>query len=318
MLSSSAQVNITRSLSLVIIAATVLVLLHKARISADGLWTQTFLNSLHVFVFAVVVLLLFAATKAIPNLNTTHRALIAMLAAFILGVVSEAAQLSGPRDASLEDLLSNWLGAAGALLIGVAMISKASANTGSRFLLLLAGTAILVFALFPLLKVSAAYAERNIQEPVLVSFDSYFAKTFVRSQHSTLTLVKSPSGDEVVGRVSLTDGNWPGLIIHDVWPDWSPYSELVIDLFLETEEPLQIHFRVHDQQHQVGEQPYSDRFNVSRELRPGRHTLRIPLETIKHAPAGRQMDLSDIAGIVIFCSKKDYGREFGLISIKLQ
>ena len=216
----------SRSFSLVIFAATILVLLHKARISADGLWTQTFLNSLHVVVFAVVALLLFAATKAIPNASITRRALIALLAAFVLGIISEAAQLSGPRDASLEDLVSNWLGAAGALLIGVGVMSKASANTRSRFPLLLAGTTVLIFALFPLLKVSAAYAERNIQEPVLVSFDSYFAKTFVRPQHSTLTIVRSTSGDEVVGRVSLTEGAWPGLIIHDVWPDWSPYSEL--------------------------------------------------------------------------------------------
>jgi len=307
-----------RSLTLVIIAAAGLVLLHKAKISAEGLWALTFLNSLHVFVFAVVVLLLFAATRAIPGSSTTHRALIALLAAFVLGIASEAAQLSGPRDASLEDLVSNWLGAAGALLIGVAMISKASVNTRSRIPLLLAGATILVFALFPLLRVSAAYAERNIQKPVLVSFDSFFTKTFVRPQHSTLTLVKSTSGDEVIGHVTLEGGAWPGLIIHDIWPDWSSYSELVIDLFLETEKPLQIHFRVHDQQHQVGEQPYSDRFNMTRELRSGRHTLRIPLETIKNAPADRQTDLSNIAGIVIFCSRKEVGREFELISIKLQ
>jgi hypothetical protein len=308
----------SRSFSLVIFAATILVLLHKARIPADGLWTQTFLNSLHVVVFAVVALLLFAATKAIPNASITRRALVALLGAFILGIISEAAQLSGPRDASLEDLVSNWLGAAGALLIGVGIMSKASANTRLLFPLLLAGTMVLIFALFPLLKVSAAYAERQYQKPTLVSFDAFFTKTFVRPQHSTLTLVKSTSGDEVVGRVTLTDGAWPGLIIHDIWPDWSNYSELVVDLVLDGEAPLEVHFRVHDRQHQVGEQPYNDRFNLTRELRSGRQTLRIPLETIRNAPQGREMDLSQVVGMVLFCSAGQVGREFQVVGIWLE
>jgi hypothetical protein len=318
MSSTSVAMNIMRSLPLIVVAVAVLVLLHIAKVPAEGLWLQSFLNSLHVFVFAVVVLLLFAATKAIPNLSITRRATITLIATFALGIVSEAAQISGPRDASLEDLFSNWLGASGTLLVAIAFLPKTLANNKSRLSVSLAGLAILAFALFPLLKVSAAYAEQYIQKPVLVSFDSLLPRTFVRPQHSTLTIVKLPSGNEVVGRVSLTDGAWPGLIIHDIWPDWSPYSELVVDLHLDAEAPLEIHFRVHDKQHQVGEQPYNDRFNLTRELQPGRQTLRIPLEQIRIAPRDREMDLSQIAGMVLFCSTGQAGRDFQLVEIRLE
>ncbi len=307
-----------RSLLLFVAAIAILILLHVAKAPAEGLWQQSFLNSLHVFVFAVVAVLLFAATKVLANLSIARRALATLVAAFLLGLVSEAAQISGPRDASLEDLFSDWFGATGALLVAIALMPTLRAKRRSRLLMSFSGLAILTFALFPLLKISAAYAERHIQKPVLVSFDSFFSRTFVRPQHSTLAIIESPSGDGNIGRITLTDGAWPGLIFHDIWPDWRPYSELVIDLQLGTQAPSEIHFRVHDQLHQVGEQPYSDRFNLTRELQPGPHTLRIPLETIRHAPTGRQMDLSKIHGIVIFCSAKDAGRKFDLINIRLE
>lgn len=314
---ATATANILRILSLFLIATAILVLLHIAKVPAEGLLMRSFLDSSHVLVFAIVVLLLFSASKAIPNLTTTRRAAITLVVTLLLGIVSEAAQIPGPRDASLQDLLSNWFGAAGALLIAVAFVPKSSAHRKSRIFFSLAGLAVLVLSIFPLLKVSAAFAERVVQRPTLLTFDSYFARTFVRPQNSTLAIIESPSGGETVGWVSLNEGAWPGLVIHDIWPDWRNHSELVVDLLLDTDSPSQINFRVHDRKHQAGEQPHNDRFNVSFTLPPGRHTVRIPLETLKHAPMGRQMDLANIAGIAIYCSKKEAGKKFGLISIRL-
>ena len=44
---------------------------------------------------------------------------------------------------------------------------------------------------------------KELSKTGLLSFDSFLAKTFVRTQHSTLTIVRSTYGDGVVGRASL-------------------------------------------------------------------------------------------------------------------
>ena len=116
----------------------------------------------------------------------------------------------------------------------------------------------------------------------------------------------------------MNDGPWPGLIIHDIRPDWRDFSTLVIELGLEELRPLDINIRVHDQQHRNGEQPYRDRFNRTFELTKGADTIRIPLAEIRDAPQGRPMDLGQIDGIVIFCHARDSGREFRIGEIRLE
>ena len=81
---------------------------------------------------------------------------------------------------------------------------------------------------------------------------------------------------------------------------------------------MEVSIRVHDEAHRVGEQPHHDRFNIRHEIAPGEQTTRIPLQTIKHAPQGREMDLSKIDGIVVFTSAEYAGRSFDLISLRLE
>lgn len=306
------------ALWLLAIGAGLLLSLHFFHPLAGGLWHRTFFNSLHVLVFSFIALALFAATNVFTGKGFTHNAIIAGSTAIALGLVSEAAQIPGPRDASIEDIIADASGAIGGLLIALASNSAAFASWKARSGFYLAGTAILLAALIPLISVSAAYIERSHEYPVLVSFDSNFARTFVRIQNATLTIVARPTASRKVGQVSLHDGAWPGLIIHDIWPDWRNYSFLIIHLALAEEEPLDINIRVHDRWHKLGDQPYSDRFNMTLAMQPGQHRLRIPLEKIRSAPQERQMDLSKIDGIVLFCSPKDAGRQFELLEIRLE
>ena len=55
--------------------------------------------------------------------------------------------------------------------------------------------------------------------------------------------------------------------------------------------------RIDDQQHN---QAYSDRFNRSLTLMPGRNRIKIPLSRVVQAPAGRDMDIKHIAGLALF------------------
>ena len=137
-------------------------------------------------------------------------------------------------------------------------------------------------------------------------------------QNATLEIIDHPSTSRKVGQVTLSDGAWPGILFHDLWPDWRPYSMLIIDLVVAGEAPLDINVRVHDRIHEQGDQAYKDRFNLTNRLRPGPQTLRISIDEIRNAPEGRIMELSQIDGIVIFCSAKDAGRQFKLLELRLE
>ena len=103
------------------------------------------------------------------------------------------------------------------------------------------------------------------------------------------------------------------LLLHLYGP---PAADLWANTFFDSS--LDIHIRVHDQTHKLGDQPYKDRFGMTHELRPGVHMLRVPLEKILNAPQNRQMDLSRIDVIVIFFLPSDVGRSFQLADIRLE
>ena len=260
----------------------------------------------------------FAATGIRAQWNLPRRCAGVAAAVLVLSIISEAAQIPGRRDASLHDLLSDWLGAAGFLLLGIAFLTSNTIGMRRKSLLSVAGVTLLIFPLVPLITVSAAYIERNHQLPALVNFDSWFGDAFIRTQHATVEVIGAREANSGAAKVSLNDGAWPGLIFHDIWPDWRPYTTLIVQLGLTDDIPLSVNIRIHDGLHRLHDQPYHDRFNMTYELQPGFHTLRIPIEQILNAPMTRQMDLSQIDGIVIFCSRRQAGRTFHLTEIRLE
>ncbi len=303
---------------LLMTSAALLLLLHLYEPPTSGLWAQTFFNSMHVPVFGAVALSLYFATATKADWGFPQRVATVLVIVFVLSILSEAAQIPGPRDASVQDLVSDWLGAAAVLFFARAFGTDKAISRGGRVTYALIGTAVLLFALSSLIGVSAAYIERGYQRPVLVSFDAHFGRYFRRTQHASLQLIGDPANAQKLAKITLNDGAWPGVTFHDIWPDWRSYSTLIIEFGLEGDAPLDVNVRVHDRKHRLGDQPYGDRFNRSLTLRQSRYTMRIPLEDIRDAPKGRQMNLSQIDGIVIFCSSKNVGRSFQLLEIRLE
>ena len=300
------------------LVATLLLLLHLVSPPTTGLWMQTFANSLHAPVFGVIGLCLFVLTGTIESFDLRRRAITAIGVTFLLGALSEAAQIPGPRHASVDDLMSNWLGAAGVVLLAVASSRRAAIGRPQRSAAAIAGISLLVVALAPLIRISAAYVERNNQEPLILSYDAYFGDRFLLAQHASMRISRQAATGRKIAHVTLLEGAWPGIIMHDIWPDWRAYTSLVIELGLSGDLPLDVNIRVHDRLHSLGRQPHNDRFNMEYVLRPGMHTLRVPLTRILNGPVNRQMDLAAIDGIAIFCSAREAGRSFQLASIRLE
>ena len=298
--------------------AVLILTLHFFRPVQGGLWFQVFFDSLHVPVFGMIAVAVFMITGTRKTWRLRQRLLVTAVSVFVISILSEAAQIPGPRDASFEDLVADWLGATGFVLLALALHARRHNGRSASRVYALAGSAVLLVALSDLALTSAAFLERNARVPILVTFDSYLGQRFVRTQNAVLERVSDGTGNNRRAKIRLGNGAWPGVIFHDIWPNWSSYSTLLFELEAIGDEPLEINIRVHDQAHKSGSQPHSDRFNSRLKLQPAPLTFRIPLDTVVNAPRTRKMDLTRIDGIIIFGSRDAQGGQFWLSEIRLE
>ena len=63
---------------------------------------------------------------------------------------------------------------------------------------------------------------------------------------------------------------------------------------------------------------YADRFNIALTITPGEHRIEIPLETIRLAPHGREMDLGRIRGVGVFAYQLRQPRQVCLSAFRLE
>lgn len=280
-----------------------------------GLWTQVFLNSLHVPVFGLIAVSIYALWH--PEKSLAWRVGTAFAAACTLGLLSEIAQIATSRDASLEDFIADCLGAGGFLGVAIAVHPGRSLSWSKRTAAVAFGLVLLGWALAPLAAVTAVYVERNQKIPVIFSADSVFGRRLIRAQNIDYKVVKPSAGREPHAEISFLDAPWPGVAFHDVWPDWRSYTTLVIDLAVAGETPLTLNLRVHDDAHRRSNQ-FHDRFTRDFQLNPGRHTLRVSLTDLRAAPRNREMDLSRISELIIFVTRAEAGRSIRLYGIRLE
>ena len=100
-------------------------------------------------------------------------------------------------------------------------------------------------------------------------------------------------------------------------PDWRDNTRLMIDLTNPTSRPITLTLRVHDRAH---DNRFTDRFNNRISLTAGtREVFEFSLSEVANSPAGRELDLSSIAGLIIFNNDPEIaGRELYLTRIWLE
>jgi hypothetical protein len=297
------------------LAVSLLLAVQFASPAPGGVWLRTLYDSLHVPVFGVVAICILYLTPA--NWGGAKRILATTVAVIALGALSELAQIPTNRDASVNDLIADWLGAAGFVCIALVFARNVSIPRGRRLLLALLGIAFITPPLLPLAKVSAAYVVRTQSLPTLIRFDSPFARVFFRLQNAKLIPQGSVGPASASVDIQLGNGPWPGIVFSDLWPNWASYENLVIGIENPGADTLPVNLRVHDREHRR-EQRFRDRFNRTIKLAPGLHVIRISLSEIQDAPDGRQMNLSEIDGLVIFATRQEAGRRFVLHEIRLE
>jgi VanZ family protein len=257
----------------------------------------------HPITFGVVALLFLTLLR-----RQTPRGFRYYVVAFALTVLcgggTEVAQAFVNRDPSLIDVLRDALGASTALAGFATLVPGADARgrRGWRVmgaLLTLVGFAIMVA---PISICLAAYARRDLRFPTLLEACSPLDRYFLGDGGADVNVVRStgPTTSRCGSalRVQFGTATYAGIMLDEPYPDWRTARTLVLELRNPGELDLPLALRVHDRAHNF---KFRDRFNREFTLRAHeRLEIAIPIAEIEHAPAGRLMDLSRIAGIAVF------------------
>ena len=275
-------------------------------ISGDGRWTEEALTAGHGIAFAVTAIL---AIFALSVDDVTRRwplivqyGTVLVLTA-LLGVGTELMQIWLPRDANLDDVRTDLLGA----WIGLATFAvfDARLRTLGRIGLPLSGLIPFFVLAIPLTTCIQAYARREAAFPVLadyrLSFDEYFLQAQGTSRaHGDMPEPWAGFAGEQAMRISFGTTAWPGLHFAEPAPDWRGYKTLAIDVTNPNSETLPLSIRIHDRAHN---NQYSDRFNARIDLEPlKRSVVRLPITDISRAPRNRNLDIERISGLILFVS----------------
>jgi hypothetical protein len=198
----------------------------------------------------------------------------------VLGAASFLALYAAVRDPDLLTIRTANLRLRGRLL----------ALTG--LLWLVGGWSLLIW--------SAAFAQRQLQFPVLCDFDSYLSKNFISSNGDSMDrgVTRYAHGFEVRGtRMHFKATDWPGVEVFDVYPDWHDRDSLVLELTVEGDVALRLGLAVYDQDHN---HLLEDRFSRGFVVDPGRQHLAVSLGTVLLGPKHRHLDMSRLSGVMIF------------------
>ena len=268
----------------------------------------------HPVAFGAIALLFLTLLRGEPP-----RRLGTYVVAFALtvtcGVGTELAQAFVARDPSILDVLRDALGASTALA-GFATLAPGADARGRGVwrvmgaMLTCVGVAMMVA---PISICLAAYAHRDLRFPTLLEacspLDRYFLSGGNAKVVPSIGPRTSPCGRAL--RVELGTAPYAGISLDEPYPDWRTAHALVLDLRNPGELDLSIVVRVHDRAHNY---QFQDRFNREFTLRAREQLeIAIPIAEIQHAPAGRLMDLSQIAGIIVF---RDRGTTAGNFEVE--
>lgn len=302
------------ALAWVVVGAPLALILVKVKRPAGLLWPQLF-DASHVLVsglLALVALRLSRRVLADRFASPWPHYAVAAAVVFAVGAGLEVLQLVMPGQASLRDLVLDVIGGAAALLFALSVRDPSGRSLGrsaaTRWALRGAALCVLALGLAPSARSVVRFAARTRTFPLLADFEAAQERRFLSANDgAVLTRVPPPSGfararGRSVGRVVFGSGTYPNLELADLAGDWSKYTALVFDVFSPEPRSVSIKLRVHDRGHGSSA---GDRFNREIRIPPGESTVRVPTESIRAAPRGRTLDLTDVESVILFMRKPE-------------
>lgn len=299
-------------------------------IGVGGTWStllgRTVQDFGHLPLFGMIsTLLLLVLSKLYgPEAPVGRQYLIAFAIAVTLGVATELAQMVGPRDADLQDLLRNLSGTFAALSLAatvdprirVGWIGRRPLRWGLR----LAALVVVAVMALPLVRVVDGYLARSARMPTLYAFSESKERAFVRGRFGWIKGVEQPDcwgegAPPFAAEIRFGTKVGPAIVFNEPYPDWSEFTMLALEICLPGDQPVTLGLRIDDQHRSVR---YTDRYNRHLNLQPGVNRIRISLDEVGRGPAERPLDLTMLERIVLFPVEPAGGYGFFLAPIELQ
>lgn len=245
------------------------------------------------------------------------RLLILASVLLVLGALCEVLQQFVGRSTSLGDMLANGSG----LIAGMFWcLGRLSTDRVKR----MAASLMTVFLLFipswsPALELLEC-RKQNLEFPLLASFER---PRELNAWHAhEATVVQSfnwhSDGSASMQVHGLAGTKHPGANFLGLIADWHQFATLELDVFNPGDKPLSLRFSISDRHHYHSGHDPKDRFGRAVELPAGEAThICIELADIKHAPADRLMDISQLESVNLFLVRPETDFVFLVDNVRL-
>jgi hypothetical protein len=230
----------------------------------------------------------------------------------VLSIVIEYVQYRfGGGTPDYGDVYRNFLGLFG----GVVFVLNLNVKKYIRRLLRLVFIILVVVEFIPAGKALADEVKARRQFPVLSDFESSLELSrWSGSAEYELSTAHNISGQRSL-KIRFLTTKYSGVSLNYFPRNWQGYDSLTFHIFNPNQNPLRITCRIHDRPHNNA---YDDRYNKTFQLNFGWNTIAIPLEHVSTAPAGREMDMTQIMAVGIFTTELNAPREAYLDYVRLE
>lgn len=277
------------------------------------------IRSLHGPGFGLVALLMMLLLRDSerPSVAYVKAAAFAM----VLAALSEAAQIPGPREAEVEDLITDALGIA-AFLGCAAILDRGVRNTMSKMqvaVLVLISIPALALTLQPTAWLSYALVKREQAMPQVLSFDESWERTYSAGVDGDPELLEAPDGwPEGSGSIAHlhSAGKW-GLMLHiRPHPDWSEYAAVSFVAATVNDESRRIQLGLWgiDPGDDSPQGRYYTRVKLHRE--PARYC--IVFDDVVEASSERHFDFTQVYELLIGATQDEAGVEILVDDFRLE
>lgn len=232
------------------------------------------------------------------NLDGWKRGAWLFLFILLMSVIVELLQAAIGREASVNDIIRNFIGA------GIAWFWIQTPNS----IIWLGRVLVLALLLNESLNTGRLFYGQHLFEkqlPIISDFEHTF--DIQRWQGSIETSDKFSSSGSYSLKGNLGLEQFSNIQIQGNPQDWSKYRALSFDIYNEQTDKIELMLRIHDKNHAFGPYRwrYGDRFNKKLTLDPGWNHYQISLNTIKNAPTRREIDLKEIENLQFFVVKPE-------------
>lgn len=275
-------------------ALVLIALAHRNSPEQASHFLDKIMHSLHAPGFVGVTFFVFAVMRIYHRGNRNYRntAIVTMGIAFL----SEAAQIPGPRDAEVIDLVVDAIGITGALGL-LALLDRdmrSRLRHRARVGLAVATLLALVYSFVPTAWWCYSWLMQQRAAPVLLSFEHLWERklynTFGRTEKEH---VPAPDGWPLAGTVlRVTSSQRGGILEWRSYPDWSQHDYVTFLAATDDGNTYDVGLAIEDMRPD-GEKE-RNLYRMTFEIGPGPQRIRIPLEPLRNITEPRPFELAHV------------------------